>query len=155
MSTYDKVVKSATKPKAGGIKPKYIDPIIAATFSTDSSLQDVVRSLSSRLHDSSSIVRGLLVPLVAVAFQRPQTDPLLWPCSGQVIFKSLIIIHTMTRNGEVDNVLGQLSSQSSSMRLREVAARSSSSESSLAGSSILLFVLTSLTGSNPSSASRH
>ncbi len=32
MSSYDKVVKGATKPKSGGIKPKYIDPIIATTF---------------------------------------------------------------------------------------------------------------------------
>ncbi|PWZ02124.1 ANTH-domain-containing protein [Testicularia cyperi] len=96
MSSYDKVVKGATKPKAGGIKPKYIDPIIATTFATDGSLQDVCRSLGNRLRDSNV----------------------------HVVFKSLVILHTMIRNGEVDNVLGHLASDSGNIRLRNLASSS-------------------------------
>lgn len=60
MSTYDKLIKQATKPKPGAPKPKYIDPIIASSFSQDGSLQDICRALGGRLRDSSSLVR---VPL--------------------------------------------------------------------------------------------
>ncbi|KAJ1020727.1 hypothetical protein NDA16_004119 [Ustilago loliicola] len=93
MSSYDKVVKGATKPKSGGIKPKYIDPIIATTFATDGSLQDVCRALGNRLREPNATV----------------------------VLKTLVIIHTMVRNGEVDNVLGHLSSDIGNIRLRNVA----------------------------------
>ncbi|KAN0064562.1 hypothetical protein ACQY0O_002190 [Thecaphora frezii] len=93
MSSYDKVVKSATKPKGGGIKPKYIDPILATTFTTDGSLQSVCTALAQRLRDPNNITQ----------------------------FKCLIIIHTMARNGEVDNVLSHLSSESANLRLRHVS----------------------------------
>lgn len=56
MSSYDKVVKAATKPKAGAPKPKHMDPIIASSFSSDGSLQDITRSLGGRLREPSSIV---------------------------------------------------------------------------------------------------
>ncbi len=96
MSSYDKVVKGATKPKSGGIKPKYIDPIIATTFATDGSLQDVCRALGTRLRDSNATV----------------------------VLKSLVILHTMIRNGEVDNVLSHLASDAGNIRLRNVASNS-------------------------------
>lgn len=101
MSSYDKVVKGATKPKSGGIKPKYIDPLIATTFSTDGSLQDACRALGSRLRDPSSTV----------------------------VLKTLVILHTMIRNGEVDNVLGHLSTDGGNIRLRNVASSSWSGSS--------------------------
>lgn len=91
--SYDKVVKGATKPKSGGIKPKYIDPILATTFSTDGSLQDVCRAIGYRLRE-----------------QNPT-----------VVLKSLVLLHTMIRNGEVDNVLGHLATDGGSIRLRSVA----------------------------------
>ncbi|EST08493.1 protein of unknown function DUF1720 [Kalmanozyma brasiliensis GHG001] len=96
MSSYDKVVKGATKPKSGGIKPKYIDPIIATTFATDGSLQDVCRALGNRLREPNATV----------------------------VLKSLVILHTMIRNGEVDNVLRHLSSDVGNIRLRNVASGS-------------------------------
>ncbi|TKY86412.1 hypothetical protein EX895_004561 [Sporisorium graminicola] len=92
MSSYDKVIKGATKPKSGGIKPKYIDPIIATTFATDGSLQDVCRALGNRLREPNATV----------------------------VLKSLVILHTMIRNGEVDNVLSHLSSDIGNIRLRNV-----------------------------------
>ncbi|KAJ1598216.1 hypothetical protein NDA14_000393 [Ustilago hordei] len=96
MSSYDKVVKGATKPKSGGIKPKYIDPIIATTFATDGSLQDVCRALGNRLREPNATV----------------------------VLKTLVIIHTIVRNGEVDNVLGHLSSDIGNIRLRNVSNNS-------------------------------
>ncbi|PWN48452.1 ANTH-domain-containing protein [Violaceomyces palustris] len=92
MSTYDKVVKSATKPKPGPPKPKYIDPIIATTFSSDGSLQDVCKALGQRLREPNATV----------------------------VYKALIVLHTMIRNGAVDNVLGYLATEASGLRLRSV-----------------------------------
>ncbi|CDU25692.1 related to YAP1802-protein involved in clathrin cage assembly [Sporisorium scitamineum] len=96
MSSYDKVIKGATKPKSGGIKPKYIDPIIATTFATDGSLQDVCRALGNRLREPNATV----------------------------VLKSLVILHTMIRNGEIDNVLSHLSSDIGNIRLRNVSNNS-------------------------------
>lgn len=93
MSRYEKLIKEATKPKPGAPKAKYIDPIIASSFSQDGSLQDMCRALSSRLNDSSSLV----------------------------VMRSLIVIHTLIRNGGVDNVLSAMSgSGQGSLRLRSV-----------------------------------
>ncbi|WFD36408.1 hypothetical protein MCUN1_003287 [Malassezia cuniculi] len=58
MSNYDKLVRGATKPKAALPKQKYIQPLIAATRQRESSsLQDVLRSLKTRMSDSNSTVR--------------------------------------------------------------------------------------------------
>ncbi|PWN31334.1 ANTH-domain-containing protein, partial [Meira miltonrushii] len=93
MSRYEKLIKEATKPKPGAPKAKYIDPIIASSFSQDGSLQDMCKALSSRLNDSSSLV----------------------------VMRSLIVIHTLIRNGGVDNVLSAMSgSGQGSLRLRNV-----------------------------------
>ncbi|PWN27662.1 ANTH-domain-containing protein [Jaminaea rosea] len=92
-STYNKLVRDATKPKPGAPKPKYIDPILAASFSQDGSLADVCKALSLRLRESSSLV----------------------------VFKTLIILHTMIRNGAVDNVLSHLAADQAGFRLKNVS----------------------------------
>ncbi|RDB23579.1 ENTH domain-containing protein C19F8.03c [Hypsizygus marmoreus] len=93
MSSYDKVVKLACKPKAAPPKAKYLDPIIAATWSDDGAVHDVCKALSPRFREPNAIV----------------------------VFKALIVLHTMIRNGATDNVLGYLSS-SEVLRLRNVSA---------------------------------
>ncbi|KDR80609.1 hypothetical protein GALMADRAFT_60535 [Galerina marginata CBS 339.88] len=93
MSSYDKVVKLACKPKAAAPKAKYIDPIIAATWSDDGAVHDVCKALSPRIREPNAIVA----------------------------FKALIVLHTMIRNGATDNVLSYLSS-SDVLRLRNVSA---------------------------------
>lgn len=92
MSSYNKLIREATKPKPGAPKPKYIDPIIASSFSSDGSLQDMCRALAQRLSDSSSLV----------------------------VFRSLIVVHTLIRNGNVDSVLSYISSNQGNLRLRSV-----------------------------------
>lgn len=37
--------------------PQYIDPIVQATFNQDGALQEIVRTLSTRLRDSNTTVR--------------------------------------------------------------------------------------------------
>lgn len=75
MSSYDKVVKLACKPKAAPPKAKvcsslhafyggltdclctqYIDPIIAATWTDEGSIHDVCRALSPRIREPNAIV---------------------------------------------------------------------------------------------------
>ncbi|KAF8586364.1 ANTH-domain-containing protein [Ramaria rubella] len=92
MSSYDKVVKLACKPKAAPPKAKYLDPIIAATWSEDGAIHDVCKALSPRFREPNAIV----------------------------VFKALIVLHTMIRNGATDNVLSYLSS-ADVLRLRNVA----------------------------------
>ncbi|KAG7443554.1 ANTH-domain-containing protein, partial [Guyanagaster necrorhizus] len=93
MSSYDKVVKLACKPKAAPPKAKYLDPIIAATWSEDGAVHDVCKALSPRFREPNAIV----------------------------VFKALIVLHTMIRNGATDNVLSYLSS-SEVLRLSNVSA---------------------------------
>ncbi|KAJ3928136.1 MAG: ANTH domain-containing protein, partial [Lentinula lateritia] len=93
MSSYDKVVKMACKPKAAPPKAKYLDPIIAATWSDDGAVHDVCKALSPRFREPNSVV----------------------------VFKALIVLHTMIRNGATDNVLSYLSS-SEVLRLQNVSA---------------------------------
>ena len=76
MSSFEKVVKNACKPKptppkskvstpcfSGGLtqlKPplsgQYVDPIIAATWSEDGAIHDVCKALSPRFREPNSIV---------------------------------------------------------------------------------------------------
>ncbi|KAK0217763.1 ANTH domain-containing protein [Armillaria fumosa] len=110
MSSYDKVVKLACKPKAAPPKAKvhplpplpsivvlifvqYLDPIIAATWSEDGAVHDVCKALSPRFREPNAIV----------------------------VFKALIVLHTMIRNGATDNVLSYLSS-SEVLHLSNVSA---------------------------------
>jgi hypothetical protein len=91
MSSFEKVVKNACKPKPAPPKSKYIDPIIAATWSEDGAIHDVCKALAPRFREPNSIV----------------------------VFKALIVLHTMIRNGSTDNVLQYLSS-SEVLRLKNV-----------------------------------
>lgn len=93
MSSYDKVVKLACKPKAAPPKAKYLDTIIAATWSEDGAVHDVCKALAPRFREPNVVV----------------------------VFKALIVLHTMIRNGATDNVLSYLSS-SEVLRLRNVTA---------------------------------
>ncbi|KAF9499345.1 ANTH-domain-containing protein [Pleurotus eryngii] len=93
MSSYDKVVKLACKPKAAPPKAKYLDTIIAATWSEDGAVHDVCKALSPRFREPNVIV----------------------------VFKALIVLHTMIRNGSTDNILAYLSS-SDVLKLRNVSS---------------------------------
>ncbi|TFY51426.1 hypothetical protein EVG20_g11006, partial [Dentipellis fragilis] len=91
MSSFEKVVKNACKPKAAPPKSKYLDPIVAATWSEDGAVHDVCKALSPRFREPNAIV----------------------------VFKALIVLHTMIRNGATDNVLSYLSG-SEVLRLKNV-----------------------------------
>ncbi|KAJ7098730.1 ANTH domain-containing protein [Mycena belliarum] len=93
MSSFDKVVKLACKPKAAPPKAKYLDPLIAATWDEGGAIHDVCKALSVRLREPNAIV----------------------------VFKALIVLHTMVRNGSTDNVLGYLGG-SQVLRLSNVSA---------------------------------
>ncbi|KZV66314.1 ANTH-domain-containing protein [Peniophora sp. CONT] len=93
MSSFEKVVKNACKPKHAPPKAKYLDPIIAATWSEDGAIHDVCRALAPR-------------------FREP---------NATVVFKALLVLHTMIRNGATDKVLAYLSS-SEILRLRNVGS---------------------------------
>ncbi|TDL23980.1 ANTH-domain-containing protein [Rickenella mellea] len=92
MSSFDKTVKLACKPKAAPPKAKYLDPIIAATYSEDGAIHDVCKALSPRFREPNAII----------------------------VFKALIVLHTMMRNGATDNILSYLSS-SDVLRLKNVS----------------------------------
>ncbi|CAK7902965.1 clathrin coat assembly protein AP180B [[Candida] anglica] len=89
MTTYEKIVKGATKVKVAAPKPKYIEPILMTTHWEDGvgggvgneNFKTVLRTLQSRLHDSS------------------------W----SVVYKSLIVLHIMIREGDRDVTLNYLS----------------------------------------------
>ncbi|KAJ7180987.1 ANTH domain-containing protein, partial [Mycena filopes] len=95
MSSYEKVVKLACKPKAAPPKAKYLDPIIAATWDEGGAVHDVCKALSPRFREPNAII----------------------------VFKALIVLHTMIRNGSTDNVLGYLSG-SQVLRLSNVSTGS-------------------------------
>ncbi|KZT07476.1 ANTH-domain-containing protein [Laetiporus sulphureus 93-53] len=95
MSSYEKAVKGACKPKPNPPKAKYLDPILAATWSEDGAVHDVCRALVPRFREPNVLV----------------------------VFKALIVLHMMIRNGSTDNVLSYLSS-SDVLRLKNVSAGS-------------------------------
>ena len=51
MTSYEKVVKGACKPKAAPPKAKYLDPIIAATWDEGGAIHDVCKALSPRFRE--------------------------------------------------------------------------------------------------------
>ena len=75
MSSFDKVVKLACKPKAAPPKakvvynprdqptlthilaPQYLDPIVAATWNEDGAVHDVCKALVPRLREPNAVVR--------------------------------------------------------------------------------------------------
>ncbi|KAK9462039.1 ANTH domain-containing protein [Lipomyces oligophaga] len=77
---FDKIVKGATKIKLAAPKAKYIEPIVDGTRN-ELELEDIFRCLSSRLRDSA------------------------WT----IVFKSLIVIHIMIREGRKEAALEYLS----------------------------------------------
>lgn len=79
-SSFEKSVKGATKIKAAPPKTKYIEHILIATHAGDAGVGEVFRSLQSRLRDST------------------------WT----VVFKSLITVHLMIREGSPDVTLSYL-----------------------------------------------
>jgi hypothetical protein len=89
---------------------QYIDPIIAATWSEDGAIHDVCKALSPRIREPNTIVRFIDISIVALS------QPVL-----QIVFKALIVLHTMIRNGATDNVLSYLSS-SEVLRLRDISS---------------------------------
>ena len=91
MTTYEKIVKGATKIKVAAPKPKYIEPILMAT-STELSLESdnfstIMKTLQHRLQD------------------------LAW----SVVYKALIVIHIMIREGDKDVTLKYLAHKNPNM----------------------------------------
>lgn len=80
MSSFEKSVKGATKVKLAAPKSKYVEHILIATHSGEAGVAEVFRSLTLRLRDST------------------------WT----IVFKSLIIVHLMLREGERDVTVGYL-----------------------------------------------
>ncbi|PMD24724.1 ANTH-domain-containing protein [Hyaloscypha hepaticicola] len=79
-SSFEKSVKGATKIKAAPPKSKYIEHILIATHSGEAGVGEVFRALQNRLRDST------------------------WT----VVFKSLITVHLMIREGSPDVTLAYL-----------------------------------------------
>ncbi|KAK4689447.1 hypothetical protein P7C73_g665, partial [Tremellales sp. Uapishka_1] len=95
MSNFEKIVKLACKPKNAPPKAKYVDVLVAATYSDDGSLQDICRSLSLRLREPNATV----------------------------VFKALLTLHQMIRSGSTDALL-ELLSGSDVLRLKNVSGQS-------------------------------
>ncbi|KAH8899458.1 ANTH-domain-containing protein [Thozetella sp. PMI_491] len=79
-SSFEKSVKGATKIKAAPPKTKYIEHILVATHAGEAGVGEVFRTLQYRLRDST------------------------WT----VVFKSLITVHLMIREGSLDATLSFL-----------------------------------------------
>ncbi|KAG8696553.1 hypothetical protein FRC09_008395 [Ceratobasidium sp. 395] len=92
MSSFEKVVKLACKPKAAAPKAKYLEPLIAATYADDGSIHDICKALAPRFKEPNAVI----------------------------VFKALIVLHTIIRQGQTDNVLKYLAS-SEVLRLRNVS----------------------------------
>lgn len=88
-SSFEKSVKGATKIKAAPPKTKYIEHILVATHSGEAGVGEVFRVLQTRLRDST------------------------WT----VVFKSLITVHLMIREGSPDVTLAYLAKHRSMLGL--------------------------------------
>jgi hypothetical protein len=89
-------------------------PIINATYSDDGSVQDICRALSMRLREPNAVVRVSSSHVFA-----PHVDN---NCAIQVVFKALLVLHSMIRSGATDNVLSFLGQQDL-LRLRNVVGQ--------------------------------
>lgn len=74
---WHKVVSGACKPKHAPPKSKYIDALVSCTYQSDGSFQDVSRALRNKLRDPNS----------------------------SVVFKALLVIHTLIRAGNPEEVM--------------------------------------------------
>ncbi|RSL88605.1 hypothetical protein CEP52_015176 [Fusarium oligoseptatum] len=101
-SSFEKSVKGATKIKNAPPKTKYIEHILVATHSGEAGVGEVFRALTYRLRDST------------------------WT----VVFKSLITVHLMIREGSPDVTLAFLSTH------RNVLATSSFTDAQTQGRNI-------------------
>ncbi|KAJ6021782.1 hypothetical protein N7540_007286 [Penicillium herquei] len=81
MTNFEKAVKGATKLKLAAPKSKYVETILVATHTGDAGVAEVFRTLQHRLRDSA------------------------WT----IVFKALIIVHLMIREGQQDAALTFLS----------------------------------------------
>ncbi|KAL5119545.1 hypothetical protein ACEQ8H_002610 [Pleosporales sp. CAS-2024a] len=79
-SSFEKSVKGGTKIKLAAPKSKYVEHILVATHAGEAGVAEIFRALTNRLRDST------------------------WT----IVFKSLIIIHLMIREGEPDVTLKYL-----------------------------------------------
>ncbi|KAK9479375.1 ANTH domain-containing protein [Lipomyces japonicus] len=102
---YDKLVKGATKIKMAAPKAKYIEPILAGTADRQD-VEDIFRILSVRISDSAWTVCDLLIffyTLVCMNFNN------ILRRKKKIVYKSLIVIHIMIREGKRDAALSYLS----------------------------------------------
>ncbi|SSD60291.1 uncharacterized protein SCODWIG_02052 [Saccharomycodes ludwigii] len=74
MTTYEKLVKGATKIKMAPPKAKYIEPILIGTGDPQD-FREIIRALDNRLHDTAFTI----------------------------CYKSLIVVHLMMREGGISN----------------------------------------------------
>ncbi|KAF7716830.1 Uncharacterized protein PECH_006991 [Penicillium ucsense] len=81
MTGFEKSVKGATKLKLAAPKSKYVETILVATHTGEAGVAEIFRFLQHRLHDSA------------------------WT----IVFKALIIVHLMIREGQQDAALAYLS----------------------------------------------
>ncbi|OCK83475.1 ANTH-domain-containing protein [Lepidopterella palustris CBS 459.81] len=79
-SSFEKSVKGGTKIKLAAPKSKYVEHILIATHAGEAGVAEIFRALTNRLRDST------------------------WT----IVFKSLIIVHLMIREGEPDVTLKYL-----------------------------------------------
>ncbi|KAG5519614.1 hypothetical protein PMAC_001769 [Pneumocystis sp. 'macacae'] len=92
MSPYEKAVNGATKVKLAAPKQKYLDRILTATYAGDVALFEVFGAIFRRLHEPS------------------------WT----IVFKSLIVIHIMIREGSREATLQYLSRNSRHFSINEL-----------------------------------
>lgn len=91
MTTYMKLVKGATKIKMAPPKPKYIEPILLGT--TDpAEFREIVRALDTRISDTA------------------------WT----IVYKSLIVVHLMFRDGDRNVAIRYYSDHLSFFQLSEI-----------------------------------
>ncbi|BCR91977.1 ENTH domain protein [Aspergillus chevalieri] len=91
MSNFEKSVKGATKVKLAAPKSKYIENILVATHTGDAGVAEIFRTLHIRLREST------------------------WT----VVFKALIVIHLMIREGQLDATLHYLSDNPSKLAISQ------------------------------------
>ncbi|KAI1323548.1 ANTH-domain-containing protein [Xylariaceae sp. FL0255] len=92
-SSFEKSVRGATKIKAAPPKTKYIEHILVATHAGEAGVAEVFRALQNRLRDST------------------------WT----VVFKSLITVHMMIREGSPDVTLSYLTRHKSQLAISTFA----------------------------------
>ncbi|KAI1334201.1 putative clathrin binding protein [Xylariaceae sp. FL0016] len=93
-SSFEKSVKGATKIKAAPPKTKYIEHILVATHAGEAGVAEVFRALQNRLRDST------------------------WT----VVFKSLITVHLMIREGSPDATLAYLAQHRNQLAISSFSA---------------------------------